>query len=93
MEQLKAKHQDRQLLRLINRYLKAGIQINGVTQTSTEGVPQGGPLSPVLSNIVLNQLDWELERREHRFVRYADDFVVFAKSRTRRTACCCAWAA
>lgn len=54
MEQLKAKHQDRQLLRLINRYLKAGIQINGVTQTSTEGVPQGGPLSPVLSNIVLN---------------------------------------
>lgn len=81
MEQLKAKHQDRQLLRLINRYLKAGIQINGVTQTSTEGVPQGGPLSPVLSNIVLNQLDWELERREHRFVRYADDFVVFVKSR------------
>lgn len=81
MEQLKAKHQDRQLLRLINRYLKAGIQINGVTQISTEGVPQGGPLSPVLSNIVLNQLDWELERREHRFVRYADDFVVFVKSR------------
>jgi group II intron reverse transcriptase/maturase len=81
MEQLKAKHQDLPLLRLINRYLKAGVQINGATQASTEGVPQGGPLSPVLSNIVLNQLDWELDRREHRFVRYADDFVVFVKSR------------
>ena len=81
MEQLKTKHQDRQLLRLINRYLKAGVQVDGATQVSIEGVPQGGPLSPVLSNIVLNQLDWELERREHRFVRYADDFVVFVKSR------------
>lgn len=81
MERLKAKHRDPKLLRLINRYLKAGVQINGATQTSTEGVPQGGPLSPMLSNIVLNQLDWELEHRGHRFVRYADDFVIFVKSR------------
>ena len=81
MGQLKAKHQDPQLLRLINRYLKAGVQIDGKTKASVEGVPQGGPLSPVLSNVVLDQLDWELENREHQFVRYADDFEVFVKSR------------
>ena len=81
MEQLKVKHHDPQLLRLINRYLKAGVQIDDATKASIEGVPQGGPLSPILSNIVLNQLDWELESRGHRFVRYADDFVVFVKSR------------
>ncbi|MDA1371516.1 MAG: group II intron reverse transcriptase/maturase [Proteobacteria bacterium] len=80
MEQLKEKYQDPQLLKLINRYLKAGIRIDGTTVASVEGVPQGGPLSPVLSNIVLNQLDWELESRAHRFVRYADDFVVLVKS-------------
>ncbi len=80
MEQLKGKHQDPALLRLINRYLKAGVRVDGATQASIEGVPQGGPLSPILSNIVLNQLDWELGTRGHRFVRYADDFVVFVKS-------------
>lgn len=80
MMQLKKKHQDPELLRLINRYLKAGVQVDGITETSIEGVPQGGPLSPVLSNIVLNQLDWELENRGHHFVRYADDFIVFVKS-------------
>jgi len=80
MAQLKDRHQDPELLRLINRYLKAGVQIDGTTKASIEGVPQGGPLSPILSNIVLNQLDWELESRGHRFVRYADDFVVFVKS-------------
>ena len=80
MTQLKDRHQDPKLLRLINRYLKAGVQIDGATQASIEGVPQGGPLSPILSNIVLNQLDWELNTRGHRFVRYADDFVVFVKS-------------
>jgi len=78
--QLKEKHQDPKLLRLINRYLKAGVQMDGTTKASIEGVPQGGPLSPILSNIVLDQLDWELESRGHRFVRYADDFVVFVKS-------------
>ena len=80
MMQLKDKHQDPSLLRLINRYLKAGVRIDGMTKASIEGVPQGGPLSPILSNIVLNQLDWELSTRGHRFVRYADDFVVFVKS-------------
>ena len=80
MEQLKAKHRDPQLLILINRYLKAGVRIDGKTMASIEGVPQGGPLSPILSNVVLNQLDWELETRAHRFVRYADDFVVLVKS-------------
>lgn len=80
MTQLKDRHQDPKLLRLINRYLKAGVRIEGTTQASIEGVPQGGPLSPILSNIVLNQLDWELESRGHRFVRYADDFVIFVKS-------------
>jgi RNA-directed DNA polymerase len=80
MVQLEERHQDPKLLRLINRYLKAGVQIEGTTHASIEGVPQGGPLSPILSNIVLNQLDWELNTRGHRFVRYADDFVIFVKS-------------
>jgi group II intron reverse transcriptase/maturase len=80
MVQLEERHQDPKLLRLINRYLKAGVQIEGATHASIEGVPQGGPLSPILSNIVLNQLDWELNTRGHRFVRYADDFVIFVKS-------------
>ena len=64
---------DRSLLRLINRYLKAGVRVDDHTEATTMGVPQGGPLSPVLSNVVLDELDWELERRGHRFVRYADD--------------------
>lgn len=80
MAKLKRKHQDSQLLQLINHFLKAGVQMDGKTMASREGVPQGGPLSPVLSNIMLNQLDWELEKRGHRFVRYADDFIVFVKS-------------
>jgi group II intron reverse transcriptase/maturase len=80
MMRLKDKHRDPLLLRLINRYLKAGVQIGSTTKASIEGVPQGGPLSPILSNIVLDQLDWELNSRGHRFVRYADDFVVFVKS-------------
>lgn len=80
MEQLKEKFQDPQLLKLINRYSKTGVRVGGATMASVEGMPQGGPLSPVLSNIVLNQLDWELESRAHRFVRYADDFVALVKS-------------
>ena len=82
MTQLRTRHKDIMLLRLINRFLKAGVCINGIKEASTKGVPQGGPLSPVLSNTVLNNLDWELEKRNLRFARYADDFVVFVGSKT-----------
>ncbi len=82
MTQLKAHHKDATLLRLINRYLKTGVCINGTKQASVKGVPQGGPLLPVLSNIVLNNLDWELEKRNLRFARYADDSVIFVRSKT-----------
>ncbi len=68
------------LLRLINRYLKAGIQIDGREEKTTQGVPQGSPLSPLLSNIVLNELDWELEKRGHAFARYADDCQIYVSS-------------
>jgi hypothetical protein len=64
---------DAKLLRLITRYLKAGVRVGESTQATTMGVPQGGPLSPVLANVVLDELDWELDRRGHRFARYADD--------------------
>lgn len=69
--------QDKRLLGLIRRYLQAGILLDGLTQKRTEGTPQGSPLSPLLSNIVLNELDTELEKRNHRFVRYADDFSIY----------------
>lgn len=70
------------LLRLINRYLKAGVNVGRSVQATTQGVPQGGPLSPVLANVVLDELDWELERRGHRFARYADDCNIMVKSKT-----------
>ena len=65
--------EDKNLLRIINRYLKSGVIVNGLFSKSEEGTPQGGPLSPLLSNIVLDELDKELEKRGHKFVRYADD--------------------
>lgn len=68
-------------LRLICQWLKAPIQINGKLVKRTKGVPQGSPLSPLLSNIMLHELDKELERRGHRYVRYADDFSVYTKSK------------
>jgi len=73
--------QDRMVLKLIRKYLQAGVMINGVTYDSEEGTPQGGPLSPLLSNILLDKLDKELERRGHKFVRYADDCNIYMKSK------------
>ena len=81
MERLSTRIQDPTLLKLIRRYLTSPIQQGGQTTANREGVPQGGPLSPVLANIVLDELDWELERRGHRFSRYADDCQIFTGSR------------
>ena len=75
---------DKVLLTLIRRYLQSGILLDGLTSKRTEGTPQGSPLSPLLSNIVLDELDKELNRRGHKFVRYADDFSIYV--RTKRSA-------
>ena len=72
---------DKRVLRLIRRYLTAGVMEGGVVSPRSEGTPQGGPLSPLLSNVLLDELDKELERRGHRFVRYADDSNVYVKSK------------
>ena len=72
--------QDVRVLKLIRAYLNAGIMDNGIIIRSEEGTPQGGPLSPLLSNIVLDDLDHELEKRGHRFVRYADDCNIYVKT-------------
>jgi RNA-directed DNA polymerase len=72
---------DGRVVSLIHKYLNAGVQVGGSFENSEMGVPQGGPLSPLLSNIMLNELDTELERRGHKFVRYADDMVILCKSR------------
>jgi RNA-directed DNA polymerase len=72
---------DKRLLRLIGRYLSAGIMIDGTIHAHKEGTPQGGPLSPLLSNILLDDLDKELERRGRRFCRYADDCNIYVKSK------------
>ena len=81
MARLKRRCPDADLLRLVNRYLKAGVSVEGNIERTSMGVPQGGPLSPVLANVVLDELDWELERRGHRFARYADDCNILVKSR------------
>ena len=81
MNLLSERIKDKRVLKLIHRYLKAGVMINGLATVNTEGTPQGGPLSPILSNILLDRLDRELETRGHRFVRYADDVCVFVKSK------------
>ncbi|WNF20915.1 group II intron reverse transcriptase/maturase [Mesobacillus jeotgali] len=78
---LASRIQDRLVLKLIRKYLQAGIMINGVVYDAEEGTPQGGPLSPLLSNILLDKLDKELERRGHKFVRYADDCNIYMKSK------------
>ncbi len=78
---LRKKIHDKVLLKLIRSYLNAGIMIGGIFSESTEGTPQGGPLSPLLSNIILDELDKELEMRGHKFVRYADDCNIYIKSK------------
>ena len=81
MARLKRCCRDADLLRLINCFSKAGVSVGGNIEATTMGVPQGGPLSPVLANVVLDELDWELDRRGHRFARYADDCNILVKSK------------
>ena len=81
MGRLAKRIEDRRVLRLIRRYLAAGVMADGVVLDRHEGTPQGGPLSPLLANVLLDEVDWDLERRGHRFVRYADDLRVFVGSR------------
>jgi RNA-directed DNA polymerase len=80
MSRIARKVIDKRLLGLIGKYLRAGVVVEGVLHATTEGTPQGGPLSPLLANILLDDLDKELEHRGLPFVRYADDFVIFTKS-------------
>ena len=81
MSRLATRIRDKRVLKLIRRYLNAGTMIDGLVSHADEGTPQGGPLSPLLSNIVLDELDKELEARGRKFVRYADDFMIYCKSR------------
>ena len=81
MSKIHRKIKDVKLLRLIRRYLRSGIMLEGVKIPSEQGTPQGGPLSPLLSNILLDDLDKELEKRGHQFIRYADDVSIFVKSK------------
>jgi RNA-directed DNA polymerase len=80
MELVGRKVKDERVLRLISVYLESGIMMNGVKVKSEEGTPQGGPLSPLLANIILDELDKELEKRGHKFCRYADDCNIYVKS-------------
>ncbi len=72
---------DGRVVSLVHKYLNAGVMVDGSLEQTKVGMPQGGPLSPLLSNVMLNELDRELERRGHRFVRYADDCMIFCKSK------------
>lgn len=81
MGKLQNRIEDRRMLRIIHCYLKAGIMADGVVVERHEGTPQGGPLSPLLANVLLDEVDKELERRGHRFVRYADDCNVYVPSK------------
>src|SRR6266536_3709226 len=80
MGQIAKRVEDKRLLKLIRAFLNAGVMENGLVSPSVEGAPQGGPLSPLLSNLVLDELDRELESRGHRFVRYADDSNIYVRS-------------
>lgn len=81
MSRVARKVEDKRVLKLVRRYLEAGIMANGVRRETTEGTPQGSPLSPLLSNVILDDFDQEFWGRGHRFVRYADDIRVFLKSK------------
>ena len=85
MSKLEKKVNDRRLLKLIRKYLESGVLINGIKVSSEEGTPQGGPLSPLLANIMLDDIDKELEKRGHKFCRYADDCNIYVKSRKAGT--------
>ena len=80
MGQIAKRVEDKRLRKLIRAFLNAGVMENGLVSPSVEGTPQGGPLSPLLSNLVLDELDRELERRGHRYVRYADDSNIYVRS-------------
>ncbi len=81
MGRLAKRIEDRRVLRLVRRYLEAGVMIQGVVMERHEGTPQGGPLSPLLANVLLDEVDKELEKRGHAFVRYADDGNVYVRSK------------
>ncbi|MFD3156323.1 group II intron reverse transcriptase/maturase [Haloimpatiens sp. FM7330] len=81
MERLSRRIKDKRVLKLIRGYLKSGIMINGIKVKSDKGTPQGGPLSPLLANIMLDEVDKELEKRGHRFCRFADDMNIYVKSK------------
>ncbi len=87
MGRLAKRIEDARLLGLIRRYLEAGIMANGVVMERHEGTPQGGPLSPLLANVLLDEVDKELEKRGHAFVRYADDCNVYVRSQASGRAC------
>jgi RNA-directed DNA polymerase len=80
MARVSRKVHDKVLLKLIGRYLRAGVMIDGIVQATEWGTPQGSPLSPMLANVLLDDLDKELEQRGHRFVRYMDDLVILVRS-------------
>jgi RNA-directed DNA polymerase len=81
MNRVARRVRDKGILRLIGKYLRAGVVVNGRLNETSKGVPQGGPLSPLLSNILLDDLDKELEKRGHQFARYADDLIILVKSK------------
>lgn len=81
MERLSRKIQDKRVLKLVRKYLESGIMVDGIKISSEEGTPQGGPLSPLLANILLDEVDKELEKRGHKFCRYADDMNIYVRSK------------